>query len=171
MGPDAPRTLSPVHSTRQTDRRPLAHKFSTTRIRQDQLGQARESCSIGTMHLKILYDQLLLMDFASQEFSWSAITVFHCNVKDVKQNYMMNVYRTGQVLAVQFFSWGLMHGIGEGVLSNSVEMDHTGRTVGVSLFYHILFHYIWILVRYNRYLFFLTQHTFNLTVFLKRGKL
>lgn len=54
-----PRGPSSVHSTRQTDRRPFAHRASTILIRQDKLGQACESCSIDTMHLKILNDHIL----------------------------------------------------------------------------------------------------------------
>lgn len=52
-----------VHSARQTDRRSFAHRARTTLIRQDKLGQACESCSIDTIHLKILNDHILQMDF------------------------------------------------------------------------------------------------------------
>lgn len=65
QGATMPHGPSSVHSARQTDRRPFAHRASTTLIRQDKLGLAFESCSIDihTIHLKILNDHILQMDF------------------------------------------------------------------------------------------------------------
>lgn len=53
-GATMPCGSSSVHSARQTDRRPFAHRASITLIRADKLGPASESCSIDTIHLKIL---------------------------------------------------------------------------------------------------------------------
>lgn len=51
-----------VCSFSQADR-PFAHRASSTLIRADKLGLASESCSIDTIHLKILNDHILQMDF------------------------------------------------------------------------------------------------------------
>lgn len=58
-GATMPRGPSSVHSARQTDRRPFAHRASTTLIRQDKLGLACESCSMDTIHLKIMNDHIV----------------------------------------------------------------------------------------------------------------
>ena len=70
-----------VHSARQTDRRPFAHRASTTLIREDKLGQVCESCSIDTIHLKILDDHILQMDFVCQQSPWCAVIVIYCCIE------------------------------------------------------------------------------------------
>lgn len=66
-GATVPHGPSSIHSARQTDWRPFAHRARTTVIREDKSGLASESCSIDTIHLKILNDHTVLIDLVCQQ--------------------------------------------------------------------------------------------------------